>query len=90
MSKQGTIQRRIFRKIETKRRCCADYIGSDSITSVSNCFYYMIAIDLSVITDRLICTEYLCIVNLSRPSMKDVGCQTKTTVSQSWQVGVYF
>ncbi len=26
----STIQCRIFRKIETKRRCCADYIGSDS------------------------------------------------------------
>ncbi len=28
--KQGTIRHRIFRKIETKRRRCADFIGSDS------------------------------------------------------------
>ncbi len=24
--KQGTIQRKLFRKIETKRQCCADYM----------------------------------------------------------------
>ncbi len=29
-------------------------------TSVSNCFYSVATISLSVITDRLICTEYLC------------------------------
>ncbi|ROI15203.1 hypothetical protein DPX16_9002 [Anabarilius grahami] len=33
-------------------------------TSVSNCFYYVIIIALSVIKDRLICTEYLCVFNL--------------------------
>ncbi len=51
---------RIFRTIETNRRCCADYIGSDSHvsnTSVSNCFYYVVTIALSVITDNLICIE---------------------------------
>uniref|UniRef100_A0A672KMF4 GDT1 family protein n=1 Tax=Sinocyclocheilus grahami TaxID=75366 RepID=A0A672KMF4_SINGR len=30
-------------------------------TSVSNCFYYVVTIALSVLTDRLICTEYLCL-----------------------------
>ncbi len=34
-----TIWCRIFRRIETKRQCCTDSIGSDS-TGVSNCFYY--------------------------------------------------
>ncbi len=28
-------------------------------TSVSNCFYYVVTITLSLITDCLICTEYL-------------------------------
>ncbi len=28
--KQGTIRHGIFKKIETKRQCCAKYIGSDS------------------------------------------------------------
>ncbi len=32
-------------------------------TSVSNCFYYVITIALSVITDCFICTEYLSILN---------------------------
>jgi len=30
-------------------------------TSVSNCFYYVITITLSVITDRFIYVEYLCV-----------------------------
>ncbi len=52
-------------------------------TSVSNCFYYVVTIASSVITDHLICIEYLCFFfNLNQhPSMKDVGCQTYTTVS---------
>ncbi len=64
-----------------------DYIGSDSnVTRVSNCFYYVITIALSVITDRLICTKYLCVFALKsqhRPSMKDVDCRTYTTIGQS-------
>ncbi len=38
-------------------------------TSVSNCFYYVITIALAVITDRLICTEYLCFLNLNPSSV---------------------
>ncbi len=38
-------------------------------TSVSNCFHYVITIALSVITDRLICTEYLCVFNLKHSSV---------------------
>ncbi len=34
-------------------------------TSVSTCFNYVVTIALSVITDRLICTEYLYISNLN-------------------------
>ncbi len=29
---------------------------------VSNCFHYMVTIAWYVITDRLICTEYLCVL----------------------------
>ncbi len=64
----------------------ADYIGFDSNVAthnLSNCFYYVVTIALSVITDRLICTEYLCVFNLQCPSVKDVDCQTYTTISQS-------
>ncbi len=35
--KQGTIRRRIFKKFETKRRYCADYIGSDSNVALHKC-----------------------------------------------------
>ncbi len=31
-------------------------------TSVSNCFYYVNTIALSVITDHLMCTKYLCVL----------------------------
>ncbi len=44
----------------------------------------MVTIALSVITDRLICIEYLCIFNLNHssvPSVKEVGCQTFTTLA---------
>ncbi len=63
-------QRRIFRKIETKRQCCVDYIGFDSNVTV---FITRSSIALPVVRDRLICIEYLI----------HVGCQTYTTVSQS-------
>ncbi len=47
-------------------------------TSVNNCFYFVITIALSVITDCLICTEFLCIFNLKQQHsfVKDVGFQT--------------
>ncbi len=38
-------------------------------TSVRNCFHYVVPIALSVITDRLICTEYLCVFNLNHCSV---------------------
>ncbi len=38
-------------------------------TSVSNCFHYVVTIVLSVITDHLICTEYLCAFNLNHCSI---------------------
>ncbi len=38
-------------------------------TSMSNCFYYMVTIALSVITYLLIGTEYLCIFNLNHSSV---------------------
>ncbi len=38
-------------------------------TSVSKCFYYVVTIALSVITDRLTCTEYLCVFNLKHSSV---------------------
>ncbi len=44
--------------------------------------------NVPVFTDRLICTEYLCVFNLnhsSSPSMRNVGCQTYTTIRQSQQ-----
>ncbi len=65
--KQVTIRRRIFRKIETKRWCCADNIGSDSNnaphTRVSNCFYHVVTIALSV--KQISWYEYLCDFNLN-------------------------
>ncbi len=65
--KQGTIRHRLFRKIETKRQCCTDYIGSDSNvaphTSMSNCFYHMVTIALSV--KQINWYEYLCDFNLN-------------------------
>ncbi len=53
-------------------------------TSVSNCYYYVITIALSVITDCL-CTDYYVFSPKSQqhPSVKYIGCQTYTTVIQS-------
>ncbi len=66
----STIRRGIFKKIETKRRRCADYIGSDSnvTTQVWVTFQFVITIALSVITDHLICTECLCLFYLNHIS----------------------
>ncbi len=38
-------------------------------TSVSNCFYYLVTIALSVITDCLTCFEYLCVFDLNHSSI---------------------
>ncbi len=38
-------------------------------TSLSNCFYYMITIALSLLTDRLICTEYWCGFDLNHSNI---------------------
>ncbi len=64
---QGTIRHRIFREIETKRRCYAEYIESG--VAPHKCFHYVVTIALSVITDCLICTEYLCSFNLNQSSV---------------------
>ncbi len=56
-------------------------------TSVSNCFYYVITIALSVINDCLICIE-LCVFDLKsqeRLFMRKVSCQSYKTISQSQQ-----
>ncbi len=42
-------------------------------TSVSNCFYYVVTIALSVITDCLICMECFCIFNLNHSSIHLLG-----------------
>ncbi len=50
-------------------------------TSVSNWFYYVVTIALSLLTDRLICIElFMCFWPKSqqRPSMRNVRCQTNT------------
>ncbi len=62
----------IFKDIETKRRCCVTILDPTVMphhTSVSNCFYYVITIDLSFITDRLKCTEYVCIFDWNHSSV---------------------
>ncbi len=46
-----------------------DPIVMSQHTSVSNCFHYVITIALSVITDRLVCTEYKCVFNLNHSSV---------------------
>ncbi len=88
----STIRCRIFKKIETKRWCCAtilDLTVMSNRASVSNFF----------ITWSLLCCLILQIVwfdwielfihfwpkSLQRPSMRNVGGQTYTTVSQSQQ-----
>ncbi len=38
-------------------------------TSVSYCFNYVVTIALSVIADRLICIEYLCVFDLNHSSV---------------------
>ncbi len=60
----------IFKKIETKRRCCVKYIESDSnfTTHKCNCFYYVVTFAWSVITDCLIYIE-LCIFDLNHSSI---------------------
>ncbi len=53
---------------------------------ISFIFNEVITMVLSVITDHLICREYVYVFNLKKekcPSVKDVGCQTYTTASQS-------
>ncbi len=37
--------------------------------SVSDCCYYVVTIARCLLTDRLICTEYLCIFNLNHSSV---------------------
>ncbi len=50
-------------------------------TSVSNCFHDVVTIALSVITDHLICTEYLCILNLNTvASIYEEGRLASTTI----------
>ncbi len=60
----------IFKKIETKRRCCVKYIESDSnfTTHKCNCFYYVVTFVWSVITDCLNYIE-LCIFDLNPSSI---------------------
>ncbi len=55
---------------ETNRRCCVKYIESDSnvATHKCNCFYYVVTLAWSVITDCLICIE-LCIFDLNHSSV---------------------
>jgi len=55
--------------------------------SVSNCFYYVVTIALSVITDRLICIELFMCFNINHCSIHLWGMYTvkQTTVSQSQQ-----
>ncbi len=38
-------------------------------TSVSNCFFYVVTIGLSIITVNVMCTEYLCVFNLNHSSV---------------------
>ncbi len=67
-----TFRHRIFREIEKERDNAVSTLLDPTVilqhTSVSNCFYYVITIVLSVITERLICTEQLCIFNLNHIS----------------------
>ncbi len=77
--KQGTIWRRIFRKIKTKRQHCDDYIGSDGniATSVRNCFHYVITIAVYAWSFDMYWV-FMCFWPKwqQRPSVKDEGCQT--------------
>ncbi len=41
----------------------------DPTVKPHNCFYHVVTIALSVITDCLICTEYLCVLNLNHSSV---------------------
>ncbi len=58
-------------------------------TSASNCFHYVVIIALSVITDRFICTEYLCVFDLNLSSVHLWGMYNVkyTSVSQSYSSG---
>ncbi len=62
--KQGTIRHRIFRKIETKRRCCADYTGSDSNVATQVWVTVIITCSLLCLLLQIIWYEYLCIFNI--------------------------
>ncbi len=58
--KQDTIRCRIFRKIETKDDAVPTILDLTVMSqhlNVNNCFYYMVTVAFSVITDCLICIE---------------------------------
>ncbi len=81
--KQGTIRHRIFRKIETKRRCCADYSGSDSnvATQVWVTVFSTWSLLLCLLL-QIVWYEYLGVFkskSQQHSSVKDIGCQTYTT-----------
>ncbi len=78
--KQGTIRRGIFIKIETKRRCRDDYIGSDSNVNTQVWVTVLITWSLSLCLLLQIVWYVLSIYIIS---VKDVRCQTCTPVSQS-------
>ncbi len=60
-----------------------DYIGYDSndVTSASNCFHYVITIALSLKEIVWYVLSFYAFLT----SVKDVRCQTYTTISQSYQ-----
>ncbi len=94
LQRQESVWRGIFKKIETKRRRCADYIGSDSnvTTQVWVTFQFVITIALSVITDHLICMECLCLFYLNHISSHLWGMYAvkHTELVPIIAVGVYF
>ncbi len=86
--KQGTICHRIFRNIETKRRCkrcCADYIGfySNLAAQVWATVFITWSLLLSVKQIVDMYWVFMCFKHksLQRPSVKDAGWQTCTIQS---------
>ncbi len=83
------IRSRIFKKIETKRGCCADYIGSDSnvTTQAQVTLFIKWSLLLCLLNRSFDMYWVICVFDLNHSSVRlwgmNVCCQTYTTVIQS-------